>query len=1031
MDKNKYFKTGLAGVLFSLLLLCSTFSAYSQKSVAYDEELSEYSRAKELFEKEKYAASLALFDSFIENADPLADASRVIESEYLAAVSSIRLFNSDAAFRVNRFVDKHQGNPMNNSLLLELANQYYQSKNYRSAIRYYERVDRLELKDDLLPAYYFKFAYSHFMRGDRDKAMLFFSELTDIDTEYTPPAIYYFSHIAYDRKMYRTALEGFMRLTDDESFGPVVPFYIVQIMYIQEDYEGILDIAPGLLKTSGEDRKSELYRLIGDSYFKNGQYNKAAENLEEHLARAKRTGRAGTYQLAFCYYMTEDYDKAINLFQQVTRTKDELSQNAYYLLGDCYLKKEQKKMAQAAFSSAARMDYDRRIKEEALFNFAKLTYETTYSPFGEVIRAFQEYVEQFPASDNIEEAYDYLVSAYMKVKNYRAALQSLDRITHKDEKLERAYQRVAFYRGLELYKDLDLNAAVAMFDKSLEFGRYNREIRARSHYWKGETLHRLNEPERALDEYQTFMGIPGSGSLDEYDMVSYNIAYIYYNRKDYSEALRWFRKYENSSTNTSGRLITDVYNRIADCYYIATEYENAINYYNKVIENGSTGTDYALFRKGFALGLMNNQESKIQVLTKMIDEHSSSALIPNALFERGRAFINVGNEKSGEKDYKSIIASHQNSVFVPRAMVQLGLLYYNTNENDKAIAQFKDVIEKFRSTPEARNAMTGLKNTYMDMNDVESYFAFVRNVEGYGDVSTSERDSLLYISGENLYVDGNCERAIKVFKNYLNEFDNGSFRLNASFYLAECLSSQGNREEALAYYLNVASKPNNPFLEQAYQSLSGIYYLREVYDSSYYFFEKLEKVAELPDNVLKAKIGMMRSAYKMGDARKTITSSEKLLESDLITEEIAREASFMNAKSNFALGNYDRALARFRRVAVEVTSSEGAESKYRVAQILYKKAKYDESEDLIYEFIDQNTPHQYWMARMFILLADISLQKGDEFQARATLESLKDYYQVEDDGILDEVKAKLSEINMEIDNDTLRVEGNILKEYPF
>jgi len=38
---------------------------------------------------------------------------------------------------------------------------------------------------------------------------------------------------------------------------------------------------------------------------------------------------------------------------------------------------------------------------------------------------------------------------------------------------------------------------------------------------------------------------------------------------------------------------------------------------------------------------------------------------------------------------------------------------------------------------------------------------------------------------------------------------------------------------------------------------------------------------------------------------------------------------------------------------------------------------------------------------------------------------------VEDDGILDEVKAKLSEINMEIDNDTLRVEGNILKEYPF
>ncbi|MDZ7737476.1 MAG: tetratricopeptide repeat protein [Bacteroidales bacterium] len=1018
---NKYLnfsaQTGRMLIVSALLFICT--AAWAQKPDGLIRDLSDYEKALELYGKEKYAPALRLFDHFVLSTE--GREGEAAEAEYYAAMSAIRLFNGDAEYRVNGFVSRHPDNPLINKAYLEMADHYYQRKSYRRAINYYDRVDRLELKDESLPAYFFKFAYSHFMGGEMDKAMLYFSELMDIDTEYSPPAIYYFSHIAYDKKMYRTAFDGFMRLRNDESFGSVVPFYIVQIMYILEDYDGILEIAPGLIDAAGEDRKSELYRLIGDAYFKKGDYQSAAVNLEKHIERAVRTGREGSYQLAYCYYMTGEYDKAIDLFKEITRRRDELGQNAYYLLGDCYLKKDRKKMAQSAFSSAAKMEFNREIKESALFNFAKLSYETSYSPFGEVIRAFQEYIEQFPASQNIEEAYEYLVSAYMQVSNYRAAIQSLDRISHKDERLERAYQKVAFFRGLELYKNLDLNAAIGMFEKSLQYGQYDRAIRARAHYWKGEVLYRLNEHDRALEEYRNFMGIPGSSTLDEYRKVSYNMGYIYYNSGDYTEALRWFRNFESARESTSDRLITDVYNRIADCYYISTEYQQAIDYYDKVIANSSAGTDYALFQKGFALGLMHDQKAKSEVLTAMLEDYPNSALAPNALFERGRAYVGLENGAEGEDDFRSVINLHPNSVFVPRAMVQLGLLYYNSGDNEKAIDMFKGVIEKFHATPEARNALTGLKNTYVDINDVESYFAYVKNLEGYGDMNLSERDSLLYISGENLYIDGNCERATEVFRNYLDEFEEGSFRLNASFYLAECLRQSGKQKEALKYYSEVAASPNNQFLEQTYSSLSGIYYLKEVYDSAFYYFNELEKVAELSDNVLRARLGQVRSAYNMGDAQKTIEASEKLLNSDMLTEELSREANFMNAKSNYAMGNYDQALAGFRRVAVEVTSSEGAESKYRVAQILFMNGKTDEAENIIYEFIDQNTPHQYWMARMFLLLSDISLKNGDKFQARETLRSLKDYYQVEDDGILDEVNAKLAEINREdeISADTL------------
>jgi hypothetical protein len=51
------------------------------------------------------------------------------------------------------------------------------------------------------------------------------------------------------------------------------------------------------------------------------------------------------------------------------------------------------------------------------------------------------------------------------------------------------------------------------------------------------------------------------------------------------------------------------------------------------------------------------------------------------------------------------------------------------------------------------------------------------------------------------------------------------------------------------------------------------------------------------------------------------------------------------------------------------------------------------------------------MAKMFLLLADISITKGDTLQARATLQSLKEYYTIDNDGILDEVKTKLASLD--------------------
>jgi len=1003
MNRNKFI------LIFSFLLLF-LLPVSSQVQFTAKEIGSEFYRGMELFNKEKYPAAIRLFDSFVRNGDK-SNLILVADAEYYSSIAALRLFNPDAEYRMMMFIYTHPESPRINDARLELGNYFYQNKNFRKAADYYESVNRQELKSDKLTEYFFRFGYSLYIKGDQSKALLMFSEIKDIDTEYTSPAVYYFSQIAYEQKMYQTALEGFLRLKEDETFGGVVPFYIVQILYMEKDYDGILSMAPDLLKSAGKTRAVELYRFIGDAYFSKENYKEALPYLEKYSAGAKASGREDKYELGYCYYKTGEIDKAIKLFLEIGAKNDLLSQNIWDILGDCYLQKGDKTRSRLAFGEASVMNFDKKIKEESLYNFAKLTYETAYAPFGEAIAAFQEYIDLYPGSKRIQEVYDYLVGTFMQIKNYKAALAALDKIGNKDSRLEEAYQKVAFFRGLELFKNLEIEASVSMFDKSLKYEKYNMQIRARATYWHGEANYRLGHYDLAKDDYILFMGLPGSTLLNEYNLVRYNLGYTFFNLKDYTNALNNFRAFESGTNNARPEVIADAKNRIADCYYIATNYSSAIDYYDKVIAFGNLDADYAMFQKGFSLGLINDTKGKINVLTALIQKFPSSTFVPDAIFERGRAYLVLEDFKNGEADFNTIISNYSGSSFVPRSIVQLGLLYYNIGENEKAISQYKKVIENYKSTPEARDAMTGLRNTYVDLNEVDAYFAYVKTLDRYGDINLVQKDSLLYMSGENLFMTGKYDKATDILKSYLSEFPEGSFRQNAQYYLAECLRSAGKNDEALKLYIEVSDEPNNQFLEQSLIVASSMLYDKEDYTSSLNYYEKLEKVSSSDANTLISLKGELNSAFQAGDAQKTINAAGKIIILPNIPEELAREATFMSAKANYSLNNFDEALREFRKVATEVTSVEGAESKYRVAELLNKKDKPAEAEKVITEFIDQKSPHQFWMARVFLLLADISIKKGDSLQARATLQSLKDYYKVDNDGILDEVKAKLNSLD--------------------
>ncbi|KPK86728.1 MAG: hypothetical protein AMS27_04300, partial [Bacteroides sp. SM23_62_1] len=425
---------------------------------------------------------------------------------------------------------------------------------------------------------------------------------------------------------------------------------------------------------------------------------------------------------------------------------------------------------------------------------------------------------------------------------------------------------------------------------------------------------------------------------------------------------------------------------------------------------GLVDVDYAMFQKGFSLGLLGRHNDKISVLSGILNNYKTSTYVPDALYETGRSFFILQQPQRSIPIYQQILSEHPNSSYASKALVQLGLIYYNMDENDQSLKYYKQVISDYPGTPESNSALLGIKNVYVDMNQVDAYFDYVNSLGIQLDISATEQDSLTYIAAENVYMTGDCAKSKVSFGNYIERFGNGKFLVQAYFYKAECHLRDGENQEALVSYQQVISRPHNIFTEPALAASAMLNYNLGNYAEALEDYLMLEEVAELRTNLSDAWIGKMRCYYWLEEYSNAVDAGRQVLMDEKVSEELAREAHFKIAKSFYEEGRFALALDEFKIIAEEVRSPEGAESKYRTAELLYIRKQYQEAEDEIFNFIDMNTPHQYWMAKAFILLADLYLEKEDRFQAVQTLQSIIEYYENTSDGIIDLAMRKKAEI---------------------
>lgn len=998
--------------LFILFFVVQTTSVLAQKSAIYTHELQDFDRAVNLYKESQYQSAQIIFDKV-----RLQDVSQDVKADcaYYSANCGIRLNQAGADEAMENFVRDYPTSPKQNQAFIEVAHYYFEQGKYPQALEWFDKVDESTLSYEEQDKFNFQKGYSFFNAGKKKEATPYFNKVLNSKT-YGSQAKYYLGFMSYEADDYKQATKYFDEVSGEEKYKEKLSYFQADMNFKLGNFQKAIDLGQAAMAKSSALEKSELNKIIGESYFNLKQYDKAIPYLKEYKGKKGKWNNTDYYQLGYAYYKQGDYENAITQFNKIIGGADFVAQNAYYHLGESYLKTDRKQQALNAFKNASEMDFDLKIQEDATLNYAKLSYEigNSYQPVPDVLAAF---LDKYPNSLSKTEVETLLINSYITSKNYKGALDLLEK--NRGFANKEAYQKVTFYRGLELYTDGTYPEALAMFKKSIAEPR-NAKFTARATFWKAETEYVLDSFNEALLDFKQFATSPEAKSTPEYKNINYNIAYAYFKLKEYDQAGNYFQSHIDAVKDDKVRL-NDSYLRLGDSRFVSAKYWPAMDAYNKAIEMRGIDADYAAFQKGISYGFVARNDKKIEDLTKFISTFPKSQYRDDALFELGNTYVAEKKTDLAIRTYDQLIAEYKGGSYSAKAILRQGLIYYNSENDAQALAKFKKIAAEYPKSPEAIEAVATARLIYVDNGKVDEYASWVRTLD-FVEVSDADLDNDTYEAAEKQYMQNNTKQAISTLSGYVSKFPNGIHALKANFYLAQSYYNDGLKDRAIPNYEFVVSKPRNEFTEQSLARLAEIYLKGSDASKTISTLKQLETSADYPQNVTFAQANLMKTYYEQKDYPNAVIYADKVLANPKTDDKVKSDAQIIVARSAWNSNDEPKARTAYAKLLTIAKGELAAEALYYDAYFKNKDGKFDASNASVQKLTKDYSGYKYFGAKGLVVMAKNFYGLKDSFQATYILESVIKNFTAYPEVVqeaqtqLNTIKAAESQTNSSIQN---------------
>jgi TolA-binding protein len=988
----------------SLLVLCQFYFSQAQHTQVFQDEESLFRTGLELFDKKKYNAARGTFEKYIEVSN---QGVRTSEAEYYIGLSALYLYHADGEQLVERYT---KNNPQHIKSVLayyELGSFYFKEKNYAKAVEYLEKVNTSALNQGQKTEALFKLAYSYFNRQNFDKALSYFNQIKKDKHHYTHAASYYAGFINFRNGNFDEALKDLTKAGENEAYTSIVPYMIVNVYYKQDKPNELIAYREKLLTESKSYKNEEEINLLtGDSYFKLGNFKKATEYFEQYLKDKKGNPEPNIlYKVGYANFIAGENKKAIDNFKIIAGKDDTLGQLSSYHLGLLYLQEDNKIFASNSFDKARKSNFNEGIKEQAAFNYAKVNLEL--GKFSEAIFAFTNFLTKYPSSLNASEANDLLSEAYFNTNDYNQAIKFIEGLPQKSQAVKKTYQKVTYHKGTEYFNNARYFNAVQMFDKSLQFP-VDPELVLMANFWKAEAYSIGKKYPEAINAYNEV--IKGRSSIQPNISLKarYGLGYAHYNSGSYDRALLHFKEYVEALEKAENKLFyNDALLRLADCYYAIKGYNQALSFYDKAIQQSNPDKDYAYFQKGLVSSILNKIEDAHQNFDIVIQKYPKSQYVDDAIFQKAQMDFERGKYEVAIKEFTNLLDNKPQSSYIPYALSRRAISNFNLKNYDKTSADYIRILDEFTTHKIANGALMGLQEvlTLQGKSDLfEPYLAKYKQANP----ENQALESIEFETAKNLYFNEKYDKAISSLNDYIKNYPNSGYAFEARFYIAESYYRTNNVKNALENYYHVVRDNKTSFVNRSIQRIAELEYQSGNYKEAMVYFHQLASIARNKREQYNAWAGLMESHFMMSKYDSVNHYAKLILDKASVSANAQNKAQLFLGKSAFAKGDYDKAMDEFLLTLNTAKDENGAEAQYLIAEVFYNRKQYKQSIEALFTLNASFGIYERWLGKSFLLMADNYVALNENFQAKATLNSLIE--KSPNRAIVEEAKIKLAKI---------------------
>ena len=976
-------------IILTILFLLVTLSLSAQKRWENYEPEQLFQEAKLLFDNQNYSSAAELFHNYLEMTEGQNTQKTVEAKFYEAACSSYMGVGEQQLMLFSK------ENPTSTYAVkadFMYANMLFKNRKYRDALKKYEAIDSECLTSDEKAEYFFKKGLAYYQTGAIDKAEPLFYKAAFLESPYQDDARYYYAHIQYVNKKYDEARFNLKKIEESPKYKDIVPVYLMQIDYINGNYSVVTMDTDEILNNADKSRKVELALIIAESWYEQKDYAKALSyyNIARENTR-KAFPREVEFQIGYCKMKNADFEGAVTNFQNVTKknANDELAQYASYYLAQCYMETQQEKFARNAYLAAYKADYDHEMSEDALFNYARLSFISGVDPFNEAVTQLEDFAEKHPASPRAEEARMMVIHLYLNNKEYNKAIRALERYPELNDEMQDIYARLTYDIGIQDYNATDYDGAITYLTKTVSNKTCPPALKADAQYWLADSYMQKKDNTNAEKHYSAFLKLDSSGQSDLLPIAYYNLGYIAYSKGNFPNAIKSFNYFINM-TKGDKEYESDAWMRVGDCYFMDRSYQKAITAYNNATKLDKTNADYALFQQGMGHGALGDMNSKVACMDEITKKYATSSFYDRALYEKGMAYLSTNDQRSAIAAFRKLVNDRPRSTYARQGLMKVGMLYYNGNQYDNALTALKQVVKDYPNTEESREALNIMRSIYMEQNKTNEFYEFA-NSNGIA-TSVTEQDSVSFATAENFFQQGKYQDALNASEQYVNQFPNGAYLLKINYYGYSSLEKLGRAAETKPYLEYIIKQPDNDYTDNALLKLAAMEKTAEHYSIAKGYYERLIRITENQKTKMSAVEGSMVCSYKMSDYDITIDRGNALLTMPNIQQNKKNLANYYIGMSLYAKNEYRAALAKLEACSHKDRSEMGADAAYHVVLCNWQLSNLDATEESVFYISDNFGNYSYYVAMSFVTLSDVYVAKDNVFQAKETLKSIIDNY---------------------------------------